>query len=87
MPCTHRNQIRNVTAKTEGCEECLATGDEWVHLRMCMTCGHVGCCDASKNKHARKHAGRLSHPIIQSKEPGETWMYCFIDDTGVKPAS
>ena len=81
MQCAHLNSIRDVRPKTPGgCDECLATGDHWVHLRMCMTCGHVGCCDDSKNRHARKHAAADSHPIVRSFEPGERWVYCFIDD-------
>lgn len=72
--------IHDVTPRTpNGCEECLAMGDRWVHLRLCMTCGHVGCCDDSKNRHARKHA-RGGHPIVRSFEPGERWLYCFADD-------
>jgi hypothetical protein len=73
--CTHLDQIKNVKPRTpNGCEECLKTGDTWVHLRLCMICGHVGCCDQSKNKHATKH------PIIKSFQPGEDWMYCYVDD-------
>lgn len=68
----------------EGCEECLKTNDEWVHLRLCLTCGHVGCCDNSINKHARKHAKVASHPVIRSFEPDETWRYCFVHDLGVE---
>ncbi len=63
----------------QGCEECLATGDQWVHLRLCLTCGHVGCCDDSKNKHATKHFRSVQHPVIRSFEPGETWRWCFAD--------
>jgi hypothetical protein len=63
--------------------ECLAIGDTWVHLRLCRTCGHVGCCDDSKNRHARKHAGSLAHPIISSFEPGEDWSWCFVDEVEV----
>ncbi len=63
-----------------GCEECLATGDTWVHLRMCLTCGHVGCCDSSKNRHARKHFTGQDHALIRSAEPGETWGYCYVHD-------
>ncbi|AKF09050.1 putative Glutathione-regulated potassium-efflux system protein KefB [Sandaracinus amylolyticus] len=63
-----------------GCEECLAMGDTWVHLRRCRTCGHVGCCDSSKNRHATKHFRETGHPIISSAEPGETWSYCYVDD-------
>lgn len=77
--CTHLKQIRPVTPNTEGCEECLASGDEWVHLRLCLTCGHVGCCDSSRNKHASKHYHASGHPLIQSFEPGESWRWCFAD--------
>ncbi|HEY6115586.1 MAG TPA: UBP-type zinc finger domain-containing protein [Candidatus Dormibacteraeota bacterium] len=81
MQCAHLSSIKDVRPKTpEGCEECLASGDGWVHLRLCMTCGHVGCCDDSKNKHARRHAGGENHPIVRSFEPGENWVYCFVDD-------
>ena len=63
------------------CPECVVAGDSWVHLRLCMTCGHVGCCDSSKNQHARRHAEACEHPIIRSIEPGEAWAWCFVDDT------
>jgi uncharacterized UBP type Zn finger protein len=86
--CTHMDQIRDVGPNTpEGCEECLATGDEWVHLRLCKSCGHVGCCNDSKNKHATKHFLSSGHPIMQSFEPGEDWMYCFRDDLAWEPES
>ncbi|MFI5202000.1 MAG: ubiquitin carboxyl-terminal hydrolase 14 [Candidatus Kapaibacterium sp.] len=79
--CTHLDQIKNVKPRTpNGCEECLKMGDSWVHLRLCMTCGHVGCCDNSKNKHATKHFHSSGHPIIKSFEPSEDWMYCYPDD-------
>ena len=79
--CTHLDQINNVKPRTpKGCEECLKMGDSWVHLRLCMTCGHVGCCDDSKNKHATKHYHATSHPIIKSFQPGEDWMYCYPDE-------
>lgn len=78
--CTHLDQIRDVSPRTpEGCEECLQMGDTWVHLRLCLTCGHVGCCDQSKNRHARRHAHDTGHPIIASLEPGEDWRWCFVD--------
>lgn len=77
--CPHINQIRNVRPRTTGCEECLKLGDEWVHLRLCLTCGHVGCCDSSKNKHATKHFHKSGHPIMRSFEPGETWGWCYVD--------
>ena len=82
MPaCTHVKQIRNVKPSARGCEECLKIGDDWVHLRMCLTCGHVGCCDDSKNKHATKHFRATQHPIMRSLEPGEDWKWCFVDQT------
>ncbi|HZF40615.1 MAG TPA: UBP-type zinc finger domain-containing protein [Blastocatellia bacterium] len=77
--CAHLNQIREVTPSAQGCEECLQTGDTWVHLRLCRSCGHVGCCDSSKNKHATKHFNATRHPIIKSFELGENWSYCYID--------
>jgi uncharacterized UBP type Zn finger protein len=79
--CTHLDQIRDVTPRTpKGCEECLKMGARWVHLRLCMECGHVGCCDSSPNKHATKHFHRTGHPIIRSFEPGEQWGWCYIDE-------
>jgi uncharacterized UBP type Zn finger protein len=80
--CKHLQEAKKtIKAKTpDGCEECLQTGDEWVHLRLCLTCGHVGCCDNSKNKHATKHFHKTHHPVITSLEPGEKWKYCYIDD-------
>ena len=81
MPeCTHLNQVRPVKPHTKGCEECLKMGDTWVHLRLCLECGHVGCCDSSKNKHATKHFHSTKHPIMKSIEPGETWGWCYIDE-------
>jgi len=65
LKCTHLDQIQDVTPGTAGCEECLKTGDSWLHLRLCRTCGHVGCCDQSKNKHATKHFKATAHPIIE----------------------
>ena len=76
--CTHLDQIRDVKPSAAGCEECLKMKDRWVHLRMCLTCGHVGCCDSSKNKHATKHFRATSHPI-RSIEPGEDWRWCYED--------
>ncbi len=79
--CSHIAKIATVAPRTpNGCEECLTLGDRWVHLRLCLTCGHVGCCDNSKNKHATKHAHETGHPVIKSFEPGENWMYCYPDD-------
>lgn len=78
MFCDHEQMIEIKEATSHKCETCVQQGDTWVHLRMCMTCGYVGCCDSSKNKHARKHYMRNDHPIIQSAEPGEDWRYCYI---------
>ena len=79
--CSHLFEISNVAPKTpDGCEECLKMGDRWVHLRLCVTCGHVGCCDDSKNKHATKHFHSTNHPLIKSFEPGEDWGWCYIDE-------
>ncbi len=80
LECSHINSIKPVQPLTEGCEECLKTGDTWVHLRLCLTCGQVGCCDSSKNTHASKHFQQTGHPVIQSIEPGEDWKYCYIDN-------
>ena len=66
-----------------GCEECLRSGDTWVHLRLCLMCGHVGCCDSSKNKHATKHFWSMQHPIASSLEPGEDWRWCYVDEIAV----
>lgn len=67
-----------------GCEDCLAIGDSWVHLRLCLQCAQVGCCDNSKNRHATKHFHATKHPVIRSFEPGEDWRYCYIDDLFVE---
>ena len=78
--CTHLHTIATVTPSALGCEECLAMGDEWVHLRICRTCGHVGCCDDSKNRHATKHFKATQHPIIECYDPPEGWGWCFVDE-------
>jgi len=69
---------------TNGCEECLKSGDSWVHLRVCLTCGHVGCCDSSKNKHATKHFHQTKHPVIRSGEAGEHWAWCYVDEVFIE---
>jgi uncharacterized UBP type Zn finger protein len=81
--CNHLSQIQNVTPIAKECKEFLDMGDRWVHLRKCLTCGHVGCCDSSKNKHATKHFQSAGHPIMQSIEPGEDWRWCYLDKTYV----
>ncbi len=78
--CTHLGEIRDVTPDSDGCSECLAAGDRWVALRECLVCGHVGCCDSSKNRHARRHFHATRHPIIRSIEPGEDWRWCYVDE-------
>ena len=78
--CRHTAQIHKVTPSALGCEECLKTHSRWVHLRLCRTCGHVGCCDSSPNRHATKHFHKTDHPVITSGEVGETWAYCYPDD-------
>lgn len=82
--CTHLDQIRDVGPNTRGCEECLKTGDTWMHLRLCLICGHVGCCDQSKGKHATKHFHATQHPLIRSLERGEDWMWCFADEVFIE---
>jgi len=81
--CTHLSQVHEVNPSAEGCEECLKTGDRWVALRICQMCGHVGCCDSSKNQHATKHFEATGHPIIQPFEPGREWRWCYIDKSYV----
>ncbi len=79
-PCKHLDQIKIRRTTKKGCEECLKLGDTWVHLRLCLSCGHVGCCDSSKNKHASAHFRAMKHPLIRSIEPGESWIWCFVDN-------
>jgi uncharacterized UBP type Zn finger protein len=80
--CTHLDRIerQELPAEVAGCEECLASGDRWVHLRMCQTCGHIGCCDSSPNRHATAHYSETGHPIVRSAEPGEDWSWCYADE-------
>lgn len=81
MTCAYLADLRPIEpSTTRGCEDCLATGDSWVHLRLCMSCGHVGCCDSSTNHHATAQATTTSHPVIQSFERAEDWAYCYPDD-------
>lgn len=86
--CTHLQQVRDVEANTpNGCEECLALGMRWVHLRLCQECGHVGCCDQSQGKHATKHFHQTKHAIMKSFEPGEDWSWCYVDELFMEPAA
>lgn len=78
--CTHLDQIRIETTDKHVCEDCIKTGDTWVELRLCLTCGHVGCCDSSKNKHATKHFRSSGHPLVRTIEPGESWVWCYVDE-------
>ena len=85
--CTHLDQIRDVEPRTPaGCEECLRMGSRWVHLRLCLTCGHVGCCDSSPNRHATAHFHGTRHPIVRSFERGEDWGWCYVDELVMEPA-
>ena len=77
--CTHTDRIREVTPKTEGCEECLASGGTWVALRMCLTCGHVGCCDSSPGKHANAHFEQTGDPIMQAFKGNRDFKWCYVD--------
>ncbi|HSD39352.1 MAG TPA: UBP-type zinc finger domain-containing protein [Rhodocyclaceae bacterium] len=78
--CTHIPGINEVTPSALGCEECLKTGSRWVHLRLCRTCGHVGCCDQSPHKHATKHFHATAHPVIEGYDPPEGWGWCYVDE-------
>ena len=84
-PCTHLDQVLldRLPDEVAGCEECLRIGDGWVHLRICLSCGRVGCCDSSPNRHASRHAADDGHPLIRSLEPGEDWTWCFVDEVGL----
>ena len=77
--CEHLKEIKQVTPSADDCEDCLKTGGWWVHLRLCASCGHVGCCDNSPSKHATKHFQASRHPIIKSFEPDEEWGFCYVD--------
>ena len=79
--CKHLDQIRFTSASKHVCEDCVKIGDTWVHLRLCLSCGHVACCDSSKNKHATKHFHSTDHPLVRSIEPGENWIWCYVDET------
>jgi len=83
--CTHLYQIRvwEMPESVDGCEDCLRIGAKWLHLRICLTCGHVGCCDDSPNRHASAHAQATAHPLIRSLEPGEDWNWCYVDEVAL----
>ncbi len=84
-PCTHLDSVavRELPDSVAGCEECLAAGGKWVHLRICLSCGHVGCCDSSPGRHATAHATSQEHPLIRSLEPGEEWSWCYVDEAAM----
>jgi uncharacterized UBP type Zn finger protein len=77
--CSHLGEIKITRTDTNVCEDCIKTGDTWVHLRMCLVCGHAGCCDSSKNKHATRHFHDTGHPLMRSIEPNESWIWCYVD--------
>lgn len=83
-PCQHFQQVTILTTDIHECAECIAMGSGWVHLRLCLNCGHVGCCDSSPNQHASKHVHAAGHPVVRSIEPDETWAYCYEDDAYVE---
>ena len=85
VACAHLDHVHvtELPAAVDGCEDCLATGGRWLHLRICLECGHVGCCDDSPSRHATAHAAATGHPIIRSLEPGEEWSWCFVDQTAM----
>jgi hypothetical protein len=82
MSCTHLESIvvTDLPEEIAGCEDCLAIGGRWLHLRMCQACGHIGCCDSSPNRHATAHARGTGHPVVRSAEPGEEWSWCYVDE-------
>jgi uncharacterized UBP type Zn finger protein len=88
MACHHFDHLKAVpgasTSYAKGCEDCVKIGGQWVHLRECLVCGHVGCCDSSPHKHATKHFHATGHPVMRSVEPGEAWGYCYVDDVMVE---
>jgi uncharacterized UBP type Zn finger protein len=86
MPtCAHLDhvQVTELPEAVDGCEDCLRSGGKWLHLRICLECGHVGCCDSSPGRHATGHARSAEHPIVRSLEPGEDWSWCFVDEVGM----
>jgi hypothetical protein len=83
--CTHLDQVQvlELPESVDGCEDCLNAGEKWFHLRICLTCGHVGCCDTSPNKHASGHWRESGHSVMRSLQPGEEWCWCFEDEVGM----
>ena len=83
IPCSHLDsiEIKELPEEVAGCEECLEAGSQWCHLRICLACGHVGCCDSSPNRHASAHARETGHPLVRSVQPGEDWGWCYVDQT------
>ena len=85
VPCSHLDQIRqDLPEPVDVCPDCVAMDSWWVHLRQCLICGYVGCCDSSPNRHTTAHVTATEHPIVRSLEPGEDWMYCYPDDVGLQ---
>ncbi len=80
VACTHVDEIKITQTDQRVCEECVKMGDTWVHLRLCLECGRVGCCDSSKNKHATRHFHATRHPLVRSLEPAEYWVWCYVDE-------
>jgi len=85
--CTHLDQIKISHTDKRVCEDCVKIGARWVHLRLCLICGHVGCCDSSPNKHASRHYAKTGHPLVRSIEPGENWIWCYVDELVLEPAA
>lgn len=83
MSCEHVGALKPKPPNSQGCEECLKSGGTWVHLRLCLSCGHVGCCDSSPNRHATSHFHHTHHPVMASFEPDERWAWCFVDEEAV----
>ena len=84
MSCHHLEGVAPTPARTQGCEECLKQGTRWVHLRLCLTCGHVRCCDSSPGRHARRNFHQSHHPVMASYEPGEDWAWCYVDEVELR---
>jgi uncharacterized UBP type Zn finger protein len=87
MKCKHTDQLLITSTEQDVCPECVKSHSHWVHLRLCTTCGHIGCCDSSPNRHATKHFHASGHPLVRSIEPGETWVWCYVDEDVVAELS